>query len=62
MASSHVASGVVLVIFAAQITGGEPLAGHETQAVGFFAPHALPELAFEQNRQIIGDWLRRKDR
>jgi 8-oxo-dGTP diphosphatase len=59
---TNVESGVVLVIFAGQVVGGEPVAGHETQAVGFFAPDALPELAFEQNRQIIADWLRRKDR
>ncbi len=58
---TNVESGVVLVIFAAEILEGEPVAGHETQAVGFFAPDALPELAFEQNRQIVADWLRRKD-
>ncbi len=58
---TNVQTGVVLVIYAAQIVSGEPVAGHETQAVGFFAPDALPELAFEQNRQIIADWLRRKD-
>lgn len=58
---TNVESGVVLVIFAAEILEGEPVVGHETQAVGFFAPDALPELAFEQNRQIVADWLRRKD-
>jgi ADP-ribose pyrophosphatase YjhB (NUDIX family) len=55
-----VETGVVLVIYHASIVEGEPVAGHETQAVGFFAPDALPELAFEQNRQIIADWMQRK--
>lgn len=49
--------GVVLVIYAASICGGELVAGHETRAVGFFPPDALPELAFSQNEQIVQDWL-----
>jgi ADP-ribose pyrophosphatase YjhB (NUDIX family) len=54
--------GVVLVIYQASIVGGKLLAGHETQAVGFFPPEALPDLAFEQNRQIIADWRDKTDK
>ncbi len=53
--------GVVLVIYCASVTGGELIAGHETRAVGFFPPDALPELAFAQNDAIIADWILRKE-
>jgi ADP-ribose pyrophosphatase YjhB (NUDIX family) len=58
---SDVERGVALVIYCARECGGELIVGHETRAVGFFAPDALPELAFAQNQTIIDDWLRRKD-
>ncbi len=58
---SNLERGVVLVIYWASVAGGELMAGHETRAVGFFAPDALPELAFPQNVEILADWLRRKD-
>jgi hypothetical protein len=58
---SDVERGVALVIYCARECGGELSAGHETRAVGFFPPDALPELAFAQNHTIIDDWLRRKD-
>jgi 8-oxo-dGTP diphosphatase len=58
---SDVERGVALVVYCASVCGGELIVGHETRAVGFFAPDALPELAFAQNSAIIEDWLRRKD-
>lgn len=58
---SDLERNVVLVIYRASISGGELIVGHETRAVGFFPPNALPELAFIQNLTIITDWLREKD-
>jgi 8-oxo-dGTP diphosphatase len=58
---SNLERGVALVVYCASICGGELIAGHETRAAGFFAPDALPELAFAQNSEIIADWLRRKN-
>ncbi len=58
---SNLERNVVLVIYCASVLGGELTVGHETRAVGFFPPDALPELAFAQNTDIIEDWLRRKD-
>jgi 8-oxo-dGTP diphosphatase len=58
---SNLERGVALVVYCASVSGGELIAGHETRAVGFFAPDALPELAFAQNSEIIEDWLRRKN-
>jgi 8-oxo-dGTP diphosphatase len=56
---SDVGRGVALVIYCASVCGGALIVGPETRAVGFFAPDALPELAFAQNSDIIADWLRR---
>jgi 8-oxo-dGTP diphosphatase len=58
---SDLERGVVLVVYTASVAGGELIVGHETRAVGFFPPDALPELAFPQNHTIIADWLRRKE-
>lgn len=57
---SNLERGVVLVVYCASVVGGELIAGHETRAVDFFSPDALPELAFTQNVEIIADWLKRK--
>jgi 8-oxo-dGTP diphosphatase len=57
---SNLERGVVLVIYCASVVGGALVAGHETRAVDFFSPDALPELAFAQNVEIIADWLKRK--
>ncbi len=58
---SDVERGVALVIYCASVSGGALIVGPETRAVGFFAPDALPELAFAQNHDIIADWLRRNN-
>lgn len=55
---SVVERGVLLIAYAGEIVGGTLAMDHETQAVDFFAPDDLPELAFAQNRDIIIDWLR----
>lgn len=48
--------GVVLVVYAGQIVGGELCASEESEAVAFFAPDELPDLAFAENAAIIADW------
>jgi ADP-ribose pyrophosphatase YjhB (NUDIX family) len=58
---SDVERGVALVIYCASVCGGALIVGPETRDVGFFAPDALPELAFAQNHAIIADWLGRKE-
>lgn len=51
---------VVLVVYAAEIQGGEPRPdGHEVSEVRRFAFDELPEdLAFPHDRQVLGDWKR----
>ena len=50
---------VILVVYAAAAPdGAEPVAGDEAFEVGWFAPDALPPLAFERDVEIIADWRR----
>ena len=50
---------VVLVAYAASITGGSPTAGDEAQAVELFASDDLPPLPFPDDEAIIADWRKR---
>lgn len=47
---------VVLVVYTARETRGEPVAGPEVSEVGWFAPDALPELAFPHDHEIVARW------
>ena len=49
---------VVLVAYAASITGGSPVAGDEAQDVGLFPPDSLPALPFPHDDRIVEDWRR----
>ncbi len=45
----------VLVLYRARVTGGEPMAGSDSDEVKFFAPSEIPydELAFETHREAL---------
>lgn len=47
---------VIFVAYAAQIGAGEPVARDEVQEVGFFAPDAMPPLAFPHDPAIMAAW------
>lgn len=47
---------VVLAVYDAKIIGGDMKAGEETLDVGMFDIGHLPEMAFEHDEKIIGDW------
>lgn len=49
---------VVLAVYPARSFAGEPLAGDDLVEVGWFRPDALPDLAFDHDREIIEAWLR----
>jgi 8-oxo-dGTP diphosphatase len=53
---SETGNRVVLVVYRGSIVDGEPTAGPESLAVGFFDPNELPELAFPRDGQIIEEW------
>jgi 8-oxo-dGTP diphosphatase len=48
---------VVLAVYVAHAESGELESRDENDAVGFFAPDDLPELAFPNDRAIIETWL-----
>ncbi len=43
----------IFLLFAARWVGGEPQAGDDATAVGFFSPDDLPEIAFASTREAI---------
>lgn len=53
---SHEGEAVVLAVYAASGFTGEPVASDDLDAVGWFAPDALPELAFEHDPAIVRAW------
>ena len=49
-------SPVVLVVYTAEVTGGELQPGDEAQETGLFHLDGLPELAFPRDTGIIQEW------
>ena len=49
---------VVLIAFAARVTGGSMKAGHDAQEVGLFDPEDLTDMPFPHDSDILRDWLR----
>jgi 8-oxo-dGTP diphosphatase len=45
---------VILAVYAATVMGGTPQAGDDLDAIDFFAPEALPDLAFPRDAGIVG--------
>jgi len=52
---SQAGETVVLAVFAARAVG-EPAAGDDLEAVGWFAPDDLPDLAFPHDTRILTAW------
>lgn len=48
----------VLVLYRAEVVGGEPTAGSDSTAVRFFAPDEIPfeQLAFETHKEALRRW------
>lgn len=57
---SRPAAGLVIVVFMAQVVGGEPKLGKETLEIASFSPEGIPwvELAFDTTRWALRDWLK----
>jgi len=48
--------GIVILPYRARLVSGEPVAADEVQQVGWFAPDALPPLAFASHRKVLQRW------
>jgi len=49
---------VVFLAYAGHITSGEPAPGPEASEVAWFAPEALPPLAFDHDDEVVAAWQR----
>jgi 8-oxo-dGTP diphosphatase len=50
--------GIVILPYRARLVGGTLAALDEVQQIGWFAPAALPPLAFTSHRKILQHWTR----
>jgi len=51
----------ILILYRAQIIGGEPHPGDDASQVGFFGPGELPDdIAFPSNRRALARWREEK--
>ncbi len=48
---------VILVVYHADLVGGELKAGDETADARVFSIESMPQLAFEHDSRILSDWL-----
>ena len=46
----------ILIVYHAQVAGGQLTPGDDAEAVGYFDPDDLPELAFDSTGQIVSRW------
>ncbi len=53
---SEAGNAVVFIAYAGTLVAGEANPGDEAFEVGWFAPDALPELAFPHDDQIVAGW------
>jgi len=49
---------VVLAVYAASILRGDPVAGDDLDALGYFRADDAPPLAFSRDREILADYRR----
>lgn len=47
----------IFILYLAKIVSGTPQAGDDADAVGFFGPNELPELAFKSTHQAVEQFL-----
>jgi 8-oxo-dGTP diphosphatase len=46
----------ILIVYRVQVVGGQLLPGDDAEAVGYFDPDDLPELAFDSTQPIVARW------
>ncbi len=52
----HAEGASIVIVYRGEILEGEPEARDESDAVGFFGPAELPELAFAATRRVLEKW------
>lgn len=51
------AGASIVIVYAAEVVGGALRPQDDVEAVAWFSPEALPELAFESTRRLVEAWL-----
>lgn len=57
-AISDTGDPVILLVYPALSATGDPVAGDDLVELGWFAPDALPDLAFDHDANILSRWAR----
>jgi mutator protein MutT len=57
---SEEGEAVVLAAYVGTVAAGEPTANDDLEAIDWFSPDDLPELAFPHDTHILDDWRRWK--
>ena len=56
----HAEGASIVIVYRGEIMEGDPEALDESDAVGFFGPEELPELAFAATKRVLEKWRHRK--
>lgn len=56
----HPIGADIVLVFTARVRGGELRPGDDADAVAYFSPDDLPELAFEATRRSLDAWRTRR--
>jgi ADP-ribose pyrophosphatase YjhB (NUDIX family) len=48
----------IIIVYAAEVLGGEMCPMDDAADIGWFGPDALPELAFDSTHLLVGAWAR----
>jgi 8-oxo-dGTP diphosphatase len=59
---SNASRPVVFIVYGGEVVGGSPAVCDEVEEVGLFSDIDLPPLAFEHDREIVGDWQQWRSR
>ncbi len=54
----HPRGADIVIIYRGVVTGGEPSAQDDVDAVNYFAPDEVPALAFRATQKVVDRWLR----
>ncbi len=53
---AHMDGASIVIVYAGRLVGGEMTARDDVDAVAFYGPDELPELAFPSTREILDRW------
>ena len=53
---AHIDGADIVILYTGRLTGGTPAPADDVDAVAFFEPDELPELAFASTREILTRW------